>query len=305
MYRSVLVPLDGSPFSEQALPLAVSIARRARASLHLVHVHLPITAAPAEGMMLWLDEMDAKALKKERAYLEQIARRLEGGGDLPITSVLLEGPISETIQQHAAAQAIDLIVMTTHGRGMMSRFWLGSVADDLIRRARLPVLLLRPHEETPDFTQAPSLQRILIPLDGSAMAEQILEPAMEIGALMDAEYTLLRVVEPLPYFSIDASAYPMGELELPVLKQLQDVAQKYLDGVARAFRERSLKVKTQVVVNQRVADAILETAGTQGSNLIALATHGRSGLGRLILGSVADKVVRASTLPVLVRRPVN
>jgi nucleotide-binding universal stress UspA family protein len=193
--------------------------------------------------------------------------------------------------------------MTTHGRGPLSRFWLGSVADEFIRKTSVPVLLVRPKEGTLDLSQEPVVRRVLIPLDGSGLAEQILGPAVALGSLMNADYTLLRVVCP-PLFTVyDPAAVAVSPVDQTSLEEERTQAQAYLDQVAQRLRARSLPVCTQVLVGMQPHQAILEEVQAQGVDLIALATHGRKGLTRLLLGSIADKLVRGAGVPVLVHRP--
>jgi nucleotide-binding universal stress UspA family protein len=303
MLHALLVPLDGSPFAEQALPLALSVARRARATIQLAHVHVPLVYfhdyEKLEGLL------DEKIREREHAYLEGVAQKLTGVSVVPVTSTLLpEGPVSDALQKQAAATEA-LVVMTTHGRGALSRFWLGSVADELVRRGPATLLLVRPREDAADPAREPALQHVLIPLDGSPHAEQVLDSALELGGLMQARYTLVRVVAPVPVVGADLPGYAAGGLDLPRLEQLQTEARAYLEAVADRLRARSLQVQTCVVVNKQPAIGILETARTQAVDLIALETHGRSGLPRLFLGSVADKVVRGATVPVLVHRSIH
>ena len=160
----------------------------------------------------------------------------------------------------------------------------------------MPILLVRPQEEAPNLATQVTLRHILIPLDGSDLAEQILEPAIELGCLTQAEYTLLRVVEPfMP---------PPHEPTGPLFDQLAREAQTYVDSVAERLRGRSLRVQTRVVINRWAAAAIMAEARVHANDLIALETHGRGGLARLLLGSVADKVVRGALTPVLLHRPL-
>ena len=143
-------------------------------------------------------QLDAKVRECERAYLDGVVKRVASASPVRVTSDLLEGPrVAETLQAHAATSGADLIVMTTHGRGPLSRFWLGSIADEMVRLATTPVLLVRPHEEALDLTSEPGVRHILIPLDGSDLAEQVLEPARVLGVFMQAHFTLLRVYGPL------------------------------------------------------------------------------------------------------------
>jgi nucleotide-binding universal stress UspA family protein len=312
MYRSLLVPLDGSKFAEHALPLALGIARRAGVDVEVVYVHVPLAPMYAEAIPNVENTLNPTLLRRGQAYLDGVVKRLAGVAAVPVRSALLEGPVAEAVSARAEAVGAGLIVMTTHGRGMLTRAWLGSVADDLLRRATVPVLLVRPHDGAAEPAGEPPLRHVLIPLDGSDFAEQILEPAAELGALTLAEFTLLRVVKPLVLGTDDLSVAGVGTYGQALVKQLEDLhaqdlraAQSYLDGVAERLRARSLRVRTQVVVHEQPAVAILAEAKRQPTDLIALATHGRSGLARLFRGSVADKVLRGASVPLLVHRPLD
>jgi nucleotide-binding universal stress UspA family protein len=217
-----------------------------------------------------------------------------------ITTAVLDDPVAGALQTYAVAHDIGLVVMTTHGRGAFSRFWLGSVADTLVRCAPTPILLIRPHEIPPDLAQQPEIKHILIPLDGSALAERILPPATALGALMGAAFTLLHVI------ALDAAGYatdwPTARSEAGALAALRADAQTYLDRVAERLGAQSLVVHT-AVIGGHPAPAILEYARDHAIDLVALATHGRSGAARIVLGSVADKTLRGATTPILLYRP--
>lgn len=311
MYTSLLVPLDGSVFAEHALPLALSIARRAGASLTLLHVHAPLAMVYADGATAFDETLDLQLKEQKQAYLESTARRLRDSSSLTVHSELLEGVTADAIRATVTSMSIDLVVMTTHGRGPLGRFWLGSVADELVRHLPVPLLLLRPGEDAPDYRQEPVLKRVLLPLDGSALAEQMIEPAVALGSLMEAQYTLLRVIKPVlpPAYKLQGAS--LTELADSVLKQIETIqdslhreAQEYLERVAAPLRDRSLQVQTRIAVEQQPGIAILHEARSSAIDLIALETHGRRGLSRLVLGSVADKVIRGASGPVLVHRPV-
>src|SRR5262249_55044103 len=167
----------------------------------------------------------------------------------------------------------DLIVMATHGGRLLSRSGPGSVADELLRRTRVPVLLVRPGARAARMLPEPVLDNVLIPLDGSALAEQVLPPALELARLMEARCSLVRVVGSSPS---PAAGVPDGVSE-------QARAEAYLEGVAARARGQGLEVRTRVALARRAAEAILEEAAAQASNLIAVATHGRGGLRRLLL----------------------
>jgi nucleotide-binding universal stress UspA family protein len=308
MYHSILVPLDGSTFSEHALPVAARIARLAGAPLQLVRVipndHAEDVVFGLTGRYPW---------QEGREYLHRVADLLERRAGLWPSFRLLGGSAVDTLCEHATDQGADLVVMTTHGRGPLSRFWLGSVADELVHRLPMPLLLVRPHGDAPDWAGAP-LKNMLIALDGSALAEAVLGSAVELGRLTGASFTLVGAVPPRLVSAFDLPDYPpppVAAFDLPAdgvdegaLKRVQGKMQTYLEGVAAPLRERGLAVRTRVVAEGRPAAAILAEAEARHCDLIALATHGRRGLSRLFLGSVADKVVRGATAPVLLFRPM-
>jgi nucleotide-binding universal stress UspA family protein len=239
-------------------------------------------------------------------------QRLSEVTNVSLSSVLLDGLVPGAINRHAMESGADLIVMTTQGRGPAARFWLGSVADALVRQSTIPMLIVPPQESEADLTEEPKFGRVLIPLDGSELAEQILESAVAVAGAMQAEITLLRVVQQLTPASYDPESSRKSGIKPALLKQLQEVdhqertrAEDYLGQVAERLRTRSFTVQTRVVSHIRPATAILDDVSAHGVDLIALATQGRGGLKRLLVGSVADKVVRGATIPVLVYRPVG
>lgn len=295
MYRSLLVPLDGSLPSEQSLPYAASLARRSGAALQLVYVHTPLLLG--EGTM-YLGTPDVQLWEEERKYLSDVAQRLKKAGVENVSTHLLEGAVAETLQEHALGNSIDLVVMTTHGRGPVSRFWLGSVADQLVHRLPMPLLLIHTREEGSLPAGQPAICKVLLSLDGTPMAEQILPPASELARMMGASFTLLRVVSP----AVSHRAPEKKEADTALADKLRAEAQGYLTRMASSLRDQGIAAQTRIVTHAHPATAILEEAAAGEYDLIALGTHGRVGLPRLFLGSVADKVVRGATVPVLVHR---
>jgi nucleotide-binding universal stress UspA family protein len=307
MIRSLLVPLDGSAFAEHALPLALAIARRAGAEVHLVRVYEPIAYVYPNGFAV--PEVDNSLLQEARAYLDTVAGRVAQATGMPVRTEVLEGDIAIGLEKRAAGHA-DLVVMTTHGRGALGQFWLGSVAGELVRHLPMPVLLARPGDGLPDLIHEPPFRRILIPLDGTPLAEQIIEPAVALGALCAATYTLVQVVKPLlPVYdglagdTLAETVRAVQERTEAFQRQQVEAAERYLTGVAGRLRDRGLAVETRVVVAEHRAAGVFEVAREVSADLIALATHGRRTLARLVLGSVADKVIRGGPCPVLVLRP--
>ncbi len=308
MIRSILVPLDGSTFGEHALPLAAGLARRAAAALHLVHVHQVVPPTTIAGVAV-MDTLDLHLRQDEQAYLADAARRLTDVGPVRVATALLEGEVEPAIRAHAARVEADLVVMSTHGRGALGRFWLGSVADQLVRDLPRPVLVVRPHEGKPDLHREPDLGNILLPLDGTPHAEKVIEPALQLGKLFDSSFTLVQVVKPALRYSYLPEGSFIQAADMPEVqefqKQLRDEAQAYLDGVAARLKEKGVRAQTRVLVDEQPAVAILLEAQVHHAGLIAIETHGRAGLSRLFLGSVADKLVRGGVVPVLLNRPVE
>jgi nucleotide-binding universal stress UspA family protein len=306
MFSNLLVPLDGSPFSEHALPFACGIAQRSGAGLHLAHVHVLNDPIYIEGMPVVDAELHSLGREHERAYLAHIRDRLSATAKLSITCANLDsdGSVAGTLARYAETSAIDLVVMTTHGRGGLARAWLGSVADALVRCSPIPLLLLRPGKSAPDMAmaQAPQFKRILIPLDGSALSEQILGPALELGGLVQAEYILVRVVEPFVLVGY-APLAQASRLDMQLTQEQLVGARHDLERVAERLRAEGRTIHTRALLAEQPAVAILDEARRQEADLIAITTHGRSGLARLFLGSVADKVLRGAVLPVLIARP--
>ncbi|MCX6043727.1 MAG: universal stress protein [Chloroflexi bacterium] len=307
MYNSIVVPLDGSSFSEHALPSACALATRTGATLWLLHVHA-LSASPiyVEGLPVIDEKLISQSRAHAFAYLQQVQTRLLAAQpqlniaikaiDRAIESIVQE-PLGAFLATYIAATNPDLVVMTTHGRGGLARAWLGSVADTLVRLSHVPILLVQPTEAAVDFGQAPPVKHILIALDGSTFAEQILEPTLTLGRLLGAECTLLQVVEPL--FPVYNAVAHTQELDAAGVQ----IAQRYLADIVQRFHREGLSVTTHVALAEQPAAAILAYAQRHAVDLVALATHGRSGLPRLWLGSVGDKVLRGATMPVLIYRP--
>jgi nucleotide-binding universal stress UspA family protein len=302
MYRTLMVPLDGSAFGEHALPLALMIARRSGATVNLVHVAVPPTPYDL-GHLLRPDGDDISVRARGWLYLDQLAEHLAPYWEVPITTTVLEGDVVPALEAHALKSGADLVVMTTHGRGGLRRLALGSVADEMVRSLPLPVLLTRPREGALDLLdQGPEepYRRMLLPLDGSALAESALEPALALGGLFGAEYTLLHAINP-PMLGYALAAHA-ADIDQETLDLLREEAQAYLGKVAARLRKRGLQVTTDIVLGYP-AKAILAYARGHGCELIALATHGQGGISRLLLGSTADEVVRGAGVPVVVSRP--
>ncbi len=308
MNAPILVPLDGSTFGENALPIAMSMARRMKAPLNLLHVHSLLDATYAE-LQVFDNTLDQELRNRERDYLHSIQKQVQDRLSVPVTIRNVDGDVATEVHEQAVRLQAGWIVMTTHARGPMGRFWLGSVTDELIRGTDVSVIAVHPGEKAPDLVKDPAIKHLLIPLDGTPLAEQILEPALAFGKAMEADYTLLRVITPVYPVTLPAEPAIFGSVATDMMERVEKMhaelrkeAGIYLDRVAARLRGEGLKVYTRVTIEEQPGVAILDNAKPP-IDMIAIETHGRGGLSRLLLGSVADKVIRGSTLPVLVHRP--
>ena len=193
-----------------------------------------------------------------------------------------------------------MLVMTTHGRGPLRRAWLGSVADGLLRRAPCPILVVRPREgETPRLEET-EFGKIVVTLDGSPESREILPYAKEMASLFGAALALLRVVP--PHFPLTSPFTSHANPEIGGVEAEEEAARRSLEEEARSLEAEGFQVETRTVTGVHPAEGILDYAEDSKADLIAMATHGRGGVARLLLGSVADKVVRGGNIPVLLHR---
>lgn len=295
MFARLLVPLDHSELAEQALGPAAAIARASRAShaeIDLLLVHQPMPFAGFDDAP-W----NAGVAQSESKYLASIAAELGTGADVTTTYAVVRGEPVDTIDERAREKKADLIVMTSHGRTGVSRAWMGSVADGVLRRSAVPVLMLRAAAGAPAPRAPVRLFRtMLVTLDGSPRAREILPAAASLAACSDARVLVLKVVPPVPM---------AGARDDAATKRLVDEATAELDEAALALKGAGIaRVEPHVVVADHLARAILDFATRNSVDAIAMATNGR-GASRLFVGSVADKVLRATALPMLMLRPVG
>jgi nucleotide-binding universal stress UspA family protein len=327
MFKRILVPLDGSPRAEEALPVAARMARAAGGSVVLVRVvstateYMPsVPAKPALFQTVGeVDKVQAESYLSAIADSEQFLH-------IPVETQVLFGLIAPTILSVAAYERVDVVVVCSHGYTGATRWVMGSVAEKVARYGNVPVLVLREAGVFPPEVVAEEEQavRVLVPLDGSEYARAALKPAANLAAALASpghgQLHLMQVVspglnaqKPLHLRSAVSAGYEVQE-------HIEE-AQNYLDHTMDAFRKGSiehgvvdlrLELSCSVTVDDDVAHAIIRMAeqGEGGkasdggrSNMIAMATHGRSGLQRWATGSNTGRVLEATRLPMLVVRP--
>jgi nucleotide-binding universal stress UspA family protein len=215
---------------------------------------------------------------------------------MEVQGEIVDGMAAEAVAEYVARHDIELVVMTTHAHRGIARWWLGSVADQLLRRLSIPVMLLHPRE----LAQPTRFRRILVALDGE-IEDPVLEPAIMLGSLEDdTEYILLRVVEP-PIPLLTPLASSPSHLGGPrVARAAEKAASEYLDRVACRLRADGLPVTCKVLRARGVPERVIELARESGADCIAVGTHGAAGFERLLVGSVAYKIACGTELPVLV-----
>ncbi|MEX2284910.1 MAG: universal stress protein [Gemmatimonadota bacterium] len=311
MTRRILVPVDGSPFAEQAIPVAARMASRTDATVELVLVHdVSVSVATLNVSAIAMPNFpqvpraETEPVIAMRAdYLIQLTDRVRREFAVGVRSTLLEGSVADALADYANTNA-DLVAMTTHARGGISRFWLGSVTDALVRHLTKPVLLIKPSESeaAPAHSDAGAFRRVLVPLDGSALAESILDPLLQIVIDRDQDVVCRLLTVRAPALPLVVPSIPLAGV--PVTDQSPDRdagAERYLQDIAQRLETR-LRVETRFEVGFP-AQTILDQAADMDADLIAMATHGRGGLRRLLIGGVADKVLRGASTSVLLFRP--
>jgi len=290
MLNTILLPLDGSPLAERALTYATMLARRSEATI-------VVLSAVQRGSSWGRDTHSSEVDTWDRAetYLGDIAGRLGASGVSVETHVADEDPVHAILDAAIRFKA-DLIVMSTHGRGGLGRMLYGSVADQILRRASVPVLVVPSIVEHSWPAEGP--HQILVPLDGSEFASEALQAAGLLTETRGSALTLLRVVQPVPYpLYGDGYSYVPYDVDAEV-----NDARKYLEDQAARLRDGGQTVTIDVAVGEP-ARIIGEIARSRDVDLIVMATHGTGGLGRVILGSVATGTLRHTTAPLLLVRP--
>jgi len=308
MYRTMLVPLDGSALAEVVLPYARVLAERFNLEVALIYV---------------ADKKEAKSPALPQAYLDrtgdiiklEVAEDLrKRSGDTQVTreakvsGKVVVGYPAEEILRYADENDIDLILMATHGRSGIRRWVIGSVADKVLRSSRVPVLLVRTgipqhivDNEWPDT--------MLVPLDGSGLAELVLPHVTALAKQPNAKtlkITLLMACEPLsiPAFATPEFLANWGDMAAKHMAKSRNSAKKYLTRIEKQLNSADLTVSSEVLEGQ-AAEEIVNYAAKNSSSLIVMATHGRSGLSRWAYGSVAEKVLLAASSPILLVRPAS
>jgi nucleotide-binding universal stress UspA family protein len=318
MFERILVPLDGSERATQALSVAARIARATGGSILLTQVIVPIVydgvgLAPSPIVTPEVIEMDQQDAE---SYLKEVAASPVLAGIATSCEVLFGFP-AQQILRYAREQAVDLIVINSHGRTGLTRWVLGSVAQQVTHESATPVLVLREGGFVLPGAHPEMLSRpvcALVALDGSDLAEAVLEPAANLVSALSTPTAgalhLMRVVKSVSTSSASGAAAQMNEEAVEEVKAYLAAIKARLQ---EQFPEHDLAISWLVTLNEDVAGDLISAAQTQSegeagrkeADLIAMSTHGRGGFARLVMGSITERVLETSRLPMLIVRPAS
>ena len=326
MFTHVLVPLDGTDLAEGILPYVVRIARGVGARITLLTavdpdmLEVPSTlrgdassrgvpsqerqragARRHEASGPFVEQILENVERRAEANLREVAERLREQG-VEVNSKIVLGTPAEQISQSAADEGCDVIAMSTHGRNLIARGVLGSVTDKVIHSVSVPVLAITP-ERARRYQQDPgeNMTTLLAPLDGSELAEDVLPYVESLALAMSLRVTLVKALrlEGSSTAYLEGMSYPTNA---KIQQEVEQEADEYLEEVASGLREKGVRVDTKVILGTP-ASAIADYSHEIDCDVIAMATHGRSGISRWVLGSVTETLVRTSGNPVLVVPP--
>jgi len=319
MFKRILVPLDGSVRAEYALPIAARIARASGGSIHLLEVVSPLIDYGGGLAMvpLMTEQLIESDMTSATDYLQTMAASPTLAG-IQITTEVIFGIPAQCILAEVRSGEVDLIVLCSHGRTGFTRWVLGSVAHTLAHESLVPIFILRESEPAPRLADPNAVRplRALVPLDGSELAETALAPATRLVAALAAPARgalhLAQVVKP---FATRAEEGFVSELNQQTLQRAQAYLASVKERLHATEQESELSLTYSVELESDVADALVNLAENRGegkkmgssgvSDLIAISTHGRHGLQRWVMGSVTERLLETTKLPILIVRPVR
>ena len=294
MYERILVPLDGSSQGEIVLPYVYQMATRFKTEILLVSVTEPLIPQP--------DQLHPSYLSHLTEQMHRDLRGWEPKGEPGIQSKVLLGDPANEILKCAEQNKISIIVMASRGRSSRGPWILGNVAAKVLRATDKPILLVRSQAKNDALRQKRLVRKMLVPLDGSPIAEQVLPHAEAVAGTLGSEILLFHVFEPMRKH---AGGVVYRALPDEVVNEENDRRKQaglsYLNEISKKMKGPEISVSIEVTRGSP-ADQILDYAETHGTDLIAMSTHGRSGIGRWVFGSVTDKVLHSGDTAVLVVR---
>ena len=315
MYTRVLVPLDGSTIALQVLPYAKVVAKSTGARIVLlqalntypreliarISADVPMDSSAFPPAADTWSNLQASAAAEADKRLTEAADRLRGEG-FTVDTVTVEADPADAIVAEAEKAPNTVIAISTHGRSGIGRWLMGSVTDKVVRQALNRVLIVRARDGEVT-SAAPKLARVVLPLDGSDKSDIATAHAVEMAKGLGVGITLLRSISPMAYGDTFADYVPTMYDDLA--GEIESDVRDFLAHEAEGLKALGVTDVAQKAVDGYAASAIIDEVGDNGDSLVVMATHGRAGIGRWVLGSVSDRVVRHSTGPVLVVRPAH
>ncbi len=308
VYTRILVPLDGSELAEKALPYAKALAKGLQIRIELLRVVEPPSSEIADSAHgIYPHRLTDSVMSHARDYLEGIAGTLREKG-LSAFSKVREGKPADCIAAEAQLESETLVAMSSHGRSGMTRWFLGSVTDRVLHTISGPVLVIRAGTDGGRSSEL-EVENLLVPLDGSALAEQVFP---HLAALAPALKTKVHLVRANPslgeyhaymgHYPLDSSATVYTGMYEEFSKEADAWAMEYLHGAKDRLRGMGVHSVEENLLKGHAAEVIIDLAQEMPRCMVLMSSHGRSGIGRWILGSVADRVVRYAGVPVLIVR---
>ena len=300
MYSKILIPLDGSKTAETVLPYARYLAGKFKISVHLLAVIdvAEMALHSSSEKKRFIDRMVDDGRRSGEIYLHRLAATFPGTA---VRYTVEVGHAADAIIEKATSDPAMLIAMATHGRSGLDRYLLGSVTEKVLRGSDNPLLLARASAEMP--AAGACFPTIVVPLDGSELAESILPMVAGLARKLDSEVVMFRAYH-IPMGIYEGDAVVSSEAYAEILGGLREEAVTYLDRKAAEVRKLEVKKVSTLVAEGFAADEIIDLGSKQPAALIAMASHGRSGVKRWLLGSVAEAVVRHAAGAILIARGV-
>lgn len=284
--RKILVPLDGSKTAESVLPYVKYLAKR--------------FGSEVEVLGVGIGRKDRRVNRLLGDYIESTTSNLRDE-KIDAAPVIIYGSAADKILSYSKQNDSDLIIMATHGRSGVTRWWIGSVADKIISQAITPVLLIPSKKQKAAQAKKGdvSISKILVPLDGSDTGQAALDHVELVARETNASVHLIQVISPPG--AMEISVFGNAEWD-SFFKAMQDAANDYLGSIIDGLKAKGITAKYDIVIGDP-AHQIIKSAAKDKVDLVAMSTHGRTGIARWVIGSVADRVLHGARMPMWLVRP--
>ena len=306
MFKRILTPLDGSTLSEGILPYVRALAPALGARVELLQIHPNMTYeleqledAEQASITAALEPVQLRLQHQSESYLSKVAGDLEGLGVETGIDVRF-GPPAASIVEEAEQVEDTLIAMSTHGRAGVGRWIMGSVTDRVLHTTMTPLLVVHPERGAPSVDSVADISTLIVPLDGSELAETVLPVAAAVAMATGASILLVRSLDAPSRSSLSVTELASRGVSEGTLEEAETA--EFLGARAAALREQGVADVRTMVIRGNAAEEIEELARNTPDSMIVACTHGRSGVGRAVMGSVTDRLARHSGHPALILR---